>query len=85
MEQLRLQQGESDVSTCGGDPTLCPAVFYEAGDAVEGRVGSADGRVREGDVISLNKLHSPDLGPSIGPNEPIHGVFLGLSQLSGER
>ncbi|RVX19564.1 hypothetical protein CK203_005040 [Vitis vinifera] len=24
--------------------TLCPAVFYEAGDAVEGRVGSADGR-----------------------------------------
>ena len=85
VEQLRLQQGESDVSTCGGDPTLCPAVFYEAGDAVEGRVGSADGRVREGDVISLNKLDSPALRPSIGPNGPVNGVILGLSQLSGER
>ncbi|RVW23507.1 hypothetical protein CK203_090737 [Vitis vinifera] len=75
VEQLRLQQGESDVSACGGDPTLCPAVFYEAGDAVEGRVGSADGRVREGNVISLNKLDNPALGPSIGPTGQSMGCF----------
>ena len=51
---------------------------------MEGRIGSADGRVREGDVISLNKLDSPALRPSIGPNGPVNGVILGLSQLSGE-
>ena len=73
------------MSTCGGDPTLCPAVFYEAGDAVEGRVGSADGQVREGDGFFLNKLESPALGPSIGPKGPAHGVSLGLTQLSGLR
>ncbi|RVX04946.1 putative ribonuclease H protein [Vitis vinifera] len=50
VEQLRLQQGESAVSACGGDSTLCPAVFYEGGDAVEGRVGSADGRAEGGDL-----------------------------------
>ena len=85
MEQLRLQQGESVMSAYGGDSTLCPAVIYEARDAVEGRVGSADGRVREGDGIFLNKLESPALGPSIGPKGPAHGVSLGLSQLSGLR
>ncbi|RVW37272.1 hypothetical protein CK203_088147 [Vitis vinifera] len=85
VEQLRLQQGESVVSACGGDSTLCPAVLYEAGDAVEGRVGSADGQVREGDGFFLNKLESPALGPSIGPKRPAHGVSLGLPQLSGLR
>ena len=60
-------------------------MFYEAGDAVEGRVGSADGRVREGDGIFLNKLESPALGPSIGPKGPAHRVSLGLSHLSGLR
>ena len=73
------------MSACGGDSTLCPVVLYEAGDAVEGRVGSADGRVREGDGIFLNKLESPALGPSIGPKGPAHGVSLGLPQLSGLR
>ena len=73
------------MSACGGDSTPCPAVIYEAGDAVEGRVGSADGWVREGDGIFLNKLESPALGPSIGPKGPAHGVSLGLSQLSGLR
>ena len=83
-----MQQGESVVLACEGVSTLCPAVFYEVGDAVEGRVGSVDGRVREGDVIFLNKLESPALGPSIGPKGPkgpAHGVSLGLSQVSGLR
>ena len=88
VEQLRLQQGESAVSACGGVSTLCPAVLYVAGDEVEGRVGSADGQVREGDGFFLNKLESPALGPSIGPKGPkgpAHGVSLGLSQVSGLR
>ena len=80
-----MQQVVSAVSARGGVSTLCPAVFYEAGDAVEGRVGSADGRVREGDGIFLNKLESPAFGPSIGPKGPAHGVSLGLSHLSGFR
>ncbi|RVW65755.1 LINE-1 retrotransposable element ORF2 protein [Vitis vinifera] len=42
VEQLRLQQGESVVSAGGGVSDLCPAVLYEAGDEVEGRVGSAE-------------------------------------------
>ena len=80
-----MQQGESAVSACGGGSILCPAVIYEAGDAVEGKVGSADGRVREGDGIFLNKLESPAFGPSIGPKGPVHGVSLGLFHLSGSR
>ena len=39
VEQLRLQQGELNVSASGGDPSFCPAVFYETRTAVEGRVG----------------------------------------------
>ncbi|RVW53836.1 Trafficking protein particle complex II-specific subunit 120-like [Vitis vinifera] len=61
VEQLRLQQGESAVSACGGVSTLCPAVLYVAGDEVEGRVGSADGQ-------GSFKGTQEDLGCDLRPN-----------------
>ena len=46
VEQLRLQQGVLDVSSFGGVPSFPLAVISDAGTAVEGRVGTVDGRVK---------------------------------------
>ncbi|RVW80826.1 hypothetical protein CK203_047812 [Vitis vinifera] len=46
VEQWRVQQGRLDVSSNGVVPPSPPVVISDAGTAVEGRVGSADGRVK---------------------------------------
>ncbi|WJZ80732.1 hypothetical protein VitviT2T_000628 [Vitis vinifera] len=76
VEQGRVQQGWLDVSPSGDVP---PVVISVAGTAVEGRVGSADGRVKGDMQAACNMLDGSVFGPCSEPNGAGIGVLQGLS------
>ena len=75
VEQWRVQQGRLDVSSNGVVPPSPPVVISDAGTAVEGRVGSADGRVKGDKQSACNTLDGSVFGPNYGPNGSVIGVF----------
>ena len=84
VEQWRVQQGRLDVSSNGVVPPSPPVVISDAGTAVEGRVGSADGRVKGDKQSACNTLDGSVFGPNSGPNASVIGVFQGPSFERGE-
>ena len=60
-----------------------PVVISDAGTAVEGRVGSADGRVKGDMQAACNMLDGSVVGPCSEPNGAGIGVLQGLSFVGG--
>ena len=75
VEQWRVQQGRLDMSSTGGVPPSPPVVISDAGTAVEGRVGLADGRVKGDKQSACNTLDGSVFGPNSRPNGSVIGVF----------
>ena len=80
VEQGGVQQGWLDVSPSGD---VAPVVISDAGTAVEGRVDSADGRVKGDMQAACNMLDGSVVGPCSEPNGAGIGVLQGLSFVGG--
>ena len=82
-----MQQGVLDVSSSRGVPSFPPAVIFEARTAVEGGVGTVDGRVKGGREFSFKRMDNSVFGPKgpcFGPNGLVNGVTQGPFKESGE-
>ena len=71
----------------GGVPFFPLAVIFDAGTAVEGRVGTIDGYVKGGKEFSFKRMDDSVFGlkgPCFRPNGLVNGVTQGPLKESGE-